>query len=103
MQTIKFNDNYPKLHNQTTAKLVAMFDNVSANILFRQFPDLLKFDTKKQDGSYFEIEPRNSFLLLLFVGNKNIMFSTLRKSNDENFWLYKNSIGEEFNIVIEEV
>jgi hypothetical protein len=40
-------------------------------------------------------------MLLLFVGDKNIMFSSLRKQNGENAILYAESVGELFKITVQ--
>ena len=41
------------------------------------------------------------YILLLFVGDKDIMFPTFRKNNKENAELYGESVGELFKIQIE--
>lgn len=75
METIKFNRNYKKLHGQTSAILV--YKDV-------MFPEQLKKEFIEYDteGAYEIVD--HSYLVLYFVGNKYIPFSTLRKNNAEN-------------------
>ncbi|MBR1948625.1 MAG: hypothetical protein IKA30_02400, partial [Alphaproteobacteria bacterium] len=70
-------------------------------MLLKNFPDLTFFDTLRDDGIYYDIKPKESYMLLLFVGDKEIMFSTLRKQNEENAILYAESIGEVYKLKIE--
>ena len=97
---IKFDCNYPKLHNQKEARLVMVIQEISGEMLLHAFPDLTFYDTLRDDGLYYGIRPDFEYMLLLFVGDKNIMFPTLRKQNEENAKLYAESIGEIFKISV---
>lgn len=101
IKQILFDNNYPKLHNQKHARLVMVIQGLLGEMLLKNFPDLTFYDTLRDDGRYYDIKPEESYMLLIFIGNKEIMFSTLRKQNEENAILYAESIGEVYNIKIE--
>lgn len=101
LKEIRFDNNYPKLHNQKHARLVMVIQGLLGEMLLKNFPDLTFFDTLRDDGIYYDIKPEESYILLLFVGDKEIMFSTLRKQNQENAILYAESVGELYEIKIE--
>ena len=101
VKEIKFNDNFPKLHNQKQARLVMVIQEISGEMLFRNFSELLSFDTRRSDGKYYDFDWEKEYMLLLFVGDKDIMFSTLRKQNEENAILYAESVGDLFKITVE--
>lgn len=102
LKTIKFNQNYKKLHGQKIARLVAVFTGADGGEFLRKFPDLIGYDKKTVNGQrvYFMSSDQN-YILLLFVGDKDIMFPTFRKNNKENAELYGESVGELFKIQIE--
>lgn len=91
MQVIRFNHNYKKLHNQTSAELI-YYDFKSGAEFHKEF---IKYDT---DNKY-EIDKTQEYLLLVFIGNKDIVFTTLRKANVEN--LLKYVLGRKYRIVVE--
>ena len=94
MKEIKFNRNYKKLYNQKKAVLVERLV-VYPEELSQEF---ISFDT---DGKY-KLNMKQCYLVLYFIGNKKIPFTTLRKYNEENVKKYFNSIGEVFKITVEE-
>lgn len=98
MEILKFKDNMPKLCNQRKATLV--YHNVITVIGLEKYKYLLKYDLYKSDGDIFPIDKSQYYLILLFVGDKGIMFSTLRKYNSENVAKYAD-IGKEFLIEVE--
>lgn len=98
---IVFNNKYPKLHEQKTARLLAVITGFSGELLQSRFPDFVFYDTLRDDGRYYNIKSDESYILLLFEGEKGILFSTFRKDNEENFVKYNPSIGQLFKIKIE--
>ena len=48
------------------------------------------------------MENEKEYMMLLFIGDKDIMFPTFRKQNEENAALYSESVGELFEVVVEE-
>lgn len=100
MNIIKFSKIYPKLWGQTQAELLAVKEieiNENTN------KDLIEYDTKAIDGSYYELK-KGKYLQLIFLGNKNIPFCTIRSkysSYVNKTEYYKSKIGEIFDIVIE--
>lgn len=99
---IVFDSNYKKLHNQRTARLLGLFSGIEKRNFEEQMPYFYKYDCERPDGSFYELDPRQGYLLLFFEGERGILFTTLRKDNDENFWFYNANIGEVFKIIIKE-
>ena len=93
---IKFNHNYTKLHNQSIAVLI----NVAAvkGKDLKKKKGFVEYDT---DGKY-EIDEKENYLYLVFVGIDMIPFSTVRKNNLENVEKYVGSEGDYFDIIVEE-
>lgn len=100
LKEIKFDNNYPKLHDQKAARLLMVIQDVSGELLNNEFYYLMKYDSLRDDGLLYNIKPDETYMLLLFLGDKNILFSTLRKQNEENAILYAESVGEIFKIEI---
>ena len=98
MQILKFTDNMPKLHGQTTAKLVHW--DALRGYQLKHCQDLWKYDTLKSDGTYYKLKLDENYLLLFFVGDKGVMFSSIRRLNSENRH-YITDIGQDFRIEIE--
>lgn len=100
---IKFDCNYPKLCNQAHAKLV-WIDEIRDCDFILKYPHLkalFEYDTKQPDGKFCSIK-RGDYLLLLFVGDKGIMFSTVRRDNPSNRSKYINKIGKLFDIEVKD-
>lgn len=99
MNKVKFSKRYPKLWEQTTAELLVVKD---ITIDENTNKDLLEYDTKALDGSYYELK-KGKYIQLIFLGNKNIPFCTIRSvygkmGNKKEY--YHAKVGETFNIVI---
>lgn len=94
---IKFASNMPKLHGQTSATLV--FWSALAGCQLAKHPALWNYDTKKSDGTIYRLNPYGRYLLLFFVGDKGIMFSTIRKLNEDNKH-YMQEVNEQFRIEV---
>ena len=98
MAGIKFSHNYPKLHGQTSAKLIAV---LPIRIDKNTPRELIEYDTKF-DGGYFPLKTGN-YIQLIFVGNLHIPFCTIRSSYPPSKCDYYNGkIGEDFKITIKE-
>ena len=98
---IEFKCNFPKLCNQANAKLV-WIDEIRDCDFILKYPHLkalFEYDTKQPDGKFYNIN-RGDYLLLFFVGDKVIMFSTLRRDNPSNRSKYINKIGKWFEVEI---
>lgn len=103
LKMIKFNKNYRKLHGQKTARLVAVFSGANGGEFLSKFPDFIGYDETATNGQRFHfMENEKEYIMLLFVGDKDIMFPTFRKQNEENAALYSESVGELFEVVVEE-
>lgn len=92
MKEIKFNRNYKKLHNQTFALLLDI-RVAKGKHLDKEF---IEYDTENE----YKIEPEQKYLILYFIGDSKIPFTTLRKFNVENVWKYEKN--EHYRIVVEE-
>lgn len=101
LKQIRFDNHYPKLHNQKHARLVMVIQDISGEMLLKRFPDLTFYDSMRDDGRYYDIKSEENYMLLLFIGEKEIMFPTLRKQNKENAELYAESVGEMYEIKVE--
>lgn len=96
IKKIKFDNNYPKLKNQKSGKLIAAIRGMTSDLLFHKFPDLMLYDTLRDDGFYYKMDEGETYILLLLLGNDGFLFTTLRKENEHNIAKYCDSIGENF-------
>ena len=97
MPEIKFSYDYPKLHNQTNAKLV----KVDCLPLLELPQDLLDYDTITETGERYVFPFKNSMVLILtFSGDHFIPFTTIRRSTAQKIMYYKGQIGQIFDIKI---
>ena len=101
--TIKFTSDYPKLHGQTSAELLAVkpirIDNDTPK-------ELIEYDTKKSDGTYYNLKTGN-YIQLIFLGNLGIPFCTIRSKRnryaEDKEAYYSQFVGGNFTIeIIEE-
>jgi hypothetical protein len=107
MNTIKFSHTYPKLWNQETARLlkverIIVPDDFSES--FREYDTQYIGDPHYSTGKYYEYYPikNGKYLLLVFLGNHKIPFTTLRKDTADKADFYLSKIGYTFKIEIEE-
>ena len=91
---IKFSDNYPKLHGQTSAKLLSVLPLTIDETTPKA---LLDYDTTKTDGSRYPLAD-GEYLQLIFLGNLRIPFCTIRRMTYDKIQYYQ--IGEIFDVVI---
>lgn len=97
MNTIKFSHNYPKLHGQTSAVLLAV---CAIKINAKTPPELLEYDTTTCDGDHYPLKHGN-YIQLVFLGNLRIPFCTIRSAYPPSKVLYyKNNVGCEFQIKV---
>ena len=100
---IKFSHEYPKLHGQTSAYLLA----VEPITIDADTPsELIEYDTRTTTGEHYPLTP-GEYIQLIFIGNKRIPFCTIRR---REHWIkgrrldkveyYKKKIGQIFNISI---
>lgn len=98
-KTIKLETDYEKLHGQRYAKLLSVFNDAAKELLTSKMPDLLYFDTLRSDLKQEFLAP-GDYIILVFVGEKGIMFTHIVPASDENIKKYNDSIGENFFLVI---
>jgi len=82
------------LYKQTEAHLIYVrtIDKGAVNEHLKQY------DTKTVDEKYYPL-PNTDLIQLIFIGNFDIPFCTLRRYTEEKYRYYNESVGEEFNIV----
>lgn len=95
---IGFSHHYPKLHGQTSAKLLAVIPRKRNEMS----EELIEYDTTyfTEDGTkaYFPLKPGN-YIQLVFIGNLGIPFCTIRSSfPPSKVEYYTMAIGEDFDI-----
>lgn len=94
MNTIKFSHEYPKLHGQTSAELLAVRP---LKIDAHTPRELIEYDTTHNRGRY----PLRSgfYIQLIFLGNLRIPFCTIRSAYPPSkVRYYYNSVGRTFKI-----
>ncbi|MFA5453173.1 MAG: hypothetical protein WC248_06335, partial [Candidatus Methanomethylophilaceae archaeon] len=94
--TIKFSSDYPKLHGQTSAELLA----VKPIRIDKDTPkELIEYDTRKSDGTYYNLKTDN-YIQLIFLGNLGIPFCTIRSKRnryaEDKEAYYLQFVGENF-------
>ncbi len=98
MKTIKFSHNYPKLHGQKTATLLAV---LPIRIDKSTPKELLDYDTSYDGGRY--PLPTGDYIQLVFIGDKRIPFCTIRRAYPpQKVDYYNGSVGDVFAIEIAE-
>lgn len=94
MNTIRFSHEYPKLHGQTSAELLAVRP---LKIDAHTPRELLEYDTTYDGGRY----PLRSgdYIQLIFLGNLRIPFCTIRSAYPASkVAYYQRSVGKVFTI-----
>jgi len=94
---LKFNSNYLKLHNQKKAELIKVW--LDHKDFFSD--EFIEYDTKKEDGSYYELD-RGVYIVLLYLGDDNIPFTTIREYSRIKLQSYETLIGKKYDIEIVE-
>lgn len=98
MKHIGFSHHYPKLHGQTSAKLLAVIPRKRNEMS----AELIEYDTTyfTEDGvkAYFPLKSGN-YIQLVFIGNLGIPFCTIRPAFPRSkVEYYTSAIGEDFAI-----
>lgn len=96
--TIKFSKRFAKLQAAPFGKLLAVIDTKIEHLPLA----FLEYDT--DGGMYSRLPKQGDFLLLIFSkgSKRENLFTTLRRSTPEKRIYYRNQIGKEFDVVIEE-
>ena len=121
MKKINFSYNYPKLWGQKKAELIAIQIIDAQAVQINK--DLLEYDTHWEDHTsymkkhpelknimipidslygYYILPKEGKLIQLIFLGDKNIPFCTLRKATKEKYEYYKNNLRNMFEIVVGE-
>ena len=98
---IRFSHIYPKIWGQTSAELVHI--NILDAEKVNNVPKLIEYDTMFEEGSdvgYYSLPKKGKLIQLIFVGNYNIPFCTLRRFTLEKLDYYSRTMGKIFYIVI---
>jgi len=105
---INFSHDYPKLWKQKKAELLAVRVIDAQAVAINK--DLIEYDTKYilPDYSpdftggvcYYPLPKTGKLIQLIFVGDKDIPFCTLRRYIPTKYDYYKKGIGKIFEIII---
>lgn len=89
---ISFSHRYPKLHRQESARLLSieLRDRCELSDIF------IEYDTVF-DGGHYPL-PAGRYMVMVFLGNELIPFTTVRRWTEEKFRYYKSGVGLIFNI-----
>ena len=97
---VRFSGEYVKLHGQRKARLLDVMPmEIGENT---PHTALVAYDTLRTDGSRYIGLCDGSYMLLIFLGDKGFMFTTIRRRTYEKMLYYEERIGQEFDVVIEE-
>ena len=89
MPEIKFSAIYPKLYGQQNARLL----RVDILPLAALPKDFLEYDTIQQGGEHYKFPYKNAMMLILtFLGDHFIPFTTIRRSTTRKCMWYKSQI-----------
>lgn len=97
INTIDFNANYNKLHGQKKAELLSV-RTININDLVSK--DFIDYDTSVKNTAGPYPLKKGTYLLLVFLGDKNIPFTTCRTYSPKKEMFYKENINTEFTINI---
>lgn len=104
MRKIGFSHEYPKLAGQSKARLLYVGE-FTYDPHDERSRALIEYDTRTCNGGRYDLR-RGRYVLLLFLGDKGIPFTTIRSRigmYGRDKWKYYNEhIGEEFEIVVKE-
>jgi hypothetical protein len=89
---ITFSNRYQKLHNQTSATLIAVYYSPRE----RMSEKFIEYDTTYKGGKY--PLPKGQYMILLFLGCDFIPFTTVRRYTPEKADWYKDNINHRFEI-----
>lgn len=95
-KTISFAHEYPKIHKQTEAILIALF-RAKKKKFSKEF---LNYDTLYVENDlykYYDL-PAEDYIVLIFLGNHNIPFTTVRSYSEKKWVYYKSALREKFVI-----
>lgn len=95
MNVVKFDHDYTKLHGQKSGFLCW----VTPFLMDKNFTDeAYQYDT---DGMY-PLEKGKIYMQLVFLGDKEIPFTTYRDDTPENRAKYVGKVGQVFKFIIKE-
>lgn len=107
MKQIKFSHNYDKLHGQKFARLLFVSPVGCAESFHKDF---VEYDTVFHhtppswhhliEEGRFELPTGVPMLLLVFLGDKGIPFTTVRRYSPEKHGEWKLELGNECEVVI---
>lgn len=93
-KTISFSHEYVKLYHQQHAILIAMFKTTKSKLSDM----LMSYDAiyiENNEKKYFDI-PDGDLIYLLFLGDFNIPFSTIRKYTPKKYKYYEACLRQKF-------
>jgi hypothetical protein len=101
---IKFSHEYKKIHGQKTARLVdiEVCDRSDLSERFVGYDTVFVIDPaigvcSEEVVGYFPL-PVGKYMVLLFMGDHRIPFTTVRRYTETKFSYYKGNLGNTFEI-----
>jgi hypothetical protein len=115
MMQIKFSHNYPKIWGQKRAQLITVrlldCQGVAINKVLLEYDTywnnewgcawLQELELERPDG-YYELPKTGKLIQLVFLGDRDIPFCTLRRFTPEKFEYYRNLARQVFEVIIDE-
>lgn len=95
MPTIKFSHKYNKLRKKYLFATTAILLDVISVELSQLSQEFLAYDT---DYGTFKLPESGKYMMLIFLKDRENIFTTLRKYSDEKEKHYRENIGKEFDI-----
>lgn len=95
---INFSHNYPKLHDERDAKLLAVFIS-QTSCLSSSF---IEYDTIYHENGIDEYYPlpEGKVLVLLFLGARGNLFTTVREYKESKAKYYQLNVGRWFQVKV---
>lgn len=106
MPKIEFSHSYPKLHNQKSAVLLEVYlkDREDLSVAFVEYDTTYIIDHaiglfSEETLGHYKL-PEGRVLVLLFIGDQMIPFTTVRRYTPEKDRFYRENLRKVFDIII---
>jgi len=92
---LKFSNDYPKLYGQKRATLLQLLQKDRIELS----NDFVEYDTVTCDGDHYPL-PAGRYFVLVFLGDKLIPFTTVRRLTHEKYRYYYGNLLRLFDIEV---
>ena len=102
---INFSHNYPKLHNQKTARLLAVEfrdrKELDEKMVIEDTLYIVEEGARKGCRAFYPLKT-SKYMVLVFLGDKLIPFTTIRSCwPPDKVEHYQSAIGQVFDLIVE--